>query len=194
VIKGVFIGALMGLLWRLAMILPADLYAQLLGSPETIPTPGSVQAWLTTPLADRHFLRLFVLSTWWIGPLAGVILVWQSGGRWTDLICALLAGAITGMAGSATLACLLVVGDMAPRLLLSIPLRGSTLGPVVGTPLWILTAVVCWLILGAVLGFVFGILGRPGAAVLALVASPLSWMLRTIGLVRMADFFALRGS
>jgi hypothetical protein len=190
----VIIGAILGLLWRVVLVFPADLYARLLGNPVKTPLPGSLQAWLHAPPADEGFLRLFVLATWWFGALAGVILVWRRGGRVTDLICGLVAGTVAGLAGSATVACALVLGDALPRAVLSGLLGSREVVPAIATPLWLVTAAIFWLIQGAVLGLVLSLLGSAGAACLAFLGSPLAWLLGLFGLGKLADFFALRGT
>jgi hypothetical protein len=193
VFRAILVGALLGLVGRLVLAFPADLFARLLGSTSSSPQPGSLAAWLQAPSADENYLRLFVLATWWLGALAGAVMVWRSRGTVLDLFCGLLAGAVLGLAGFATLGCLVVLGDEVPRAVLRTLLAGRTLGPAAATPLWIITAVLCWLGLGAGLGFLLGILGRAGAAVLAALASPLAWLSRLAGLGKAADFFALRG-
>ncbi len=191
----VLVGAILGLLFRLVLFFPADLFARLLGSSAATgkPVPGSLIAWLQTPAADETFLRLFVLATWWVGALAGALLVWRAGGRILDLVCGLLAGAVLGLAGCATLGCLLVLGDELPRLLLRAALGERALGAGLATPLWLLTAVFCWVVLGAGLGLVLGALGGLGTSLLAGLARPVSGLLRLLGLSGAADFFALRG-
>jgi hypothetical protein len=196
--QAVIVGAFLGLVWRVVLVLPADLCARLLASrpqppvPGT-PLPGSLEAWLHAPPADGNYFRLFVLATWWIGALVGVVLVWKRGGRLTDLVCGVIAGAFAGLAGSATLACAVVAGDALPRALLNGTLGTRVMGPALATPLWILTAIVCWLVEGAVLGLLLGTLGRAGIAAIALAAGPLVWLLRVCGMTTTAEFFALRG-
>ncbi len=187
------VGAFLGLLWRLVLVFPADLVARLLANTAGTAVPGSLAAWLQAPAADEGFLRLFVLATWWAGALVGVVLVWRSGGRLSDLVCGLIAGAVAGLAGSATLACVLVAADALPRWLLHAVLGDRAMGPALATPLWILTSLVCWLVEGAALGFVLGLLGRAGAAVLAVAGAPLVWLLRVCGMGNAAEFFELRG-
>jgi hypothetical protein len=192
-VQAVIVGAILGLVWRLLLVFPADLYARLLGSTSRTPLPGSLEAWLQVPAADEGFLRLFVLATWWVGALVGVILVWRGGGRFTDLVCGLIAGAVAGLGGSATLACGVVLADTLPRMLLQAALGGRVLGPGLATPLWIVTTSACWLVEGAVLGGVLVVFGRAGTGVLALASGPLVWVLRVCGMGNMANFFALRG-
>ena len=55
-----------GVLGRLLMVFPADLFARLLGAEavEGLPEPGSLQMWLQQPPPEGAYLRLFVLATW----------------------------------------------------------------------------------------------------------------------------------
>jgi hypothetical protein len=193
ILQAVIVGAILGLLWRLVMVFPADMFARLLRNPARSPLPGSLEAWLQMPAADETFLRSFVLATWWVGAVVGVILIWQRGGSFLDMAFGLLAGAVAGLGGSATVACALVLGDALPRGLLNALLGSRSLGPALATPLWIITTSMCWIVEGALIGLVLAILGRSGAAGLAFAASPLAWLLRLCGMASWADFFALRG-
>jgi hypothetical protein len=179
------------LLLRLLLVGPADLYARLAGSLR-IPTPGTVDYWLREPAIDGDFLRLFVLSTWWVGAVVGVILVWRRGGSWADRFCG--AGAFAGLGGAATLGCVLVAVDAVPRGLLALitGVRGSS-SAVLGTLLWLVLAVFCWAVLGAGLGAVLGVVGQRGARLLVGAAAPLAWLFRLFRLERAASFFALQG-
>jgi hypothetical protein len=176
------------------LIFPADLFARLLGGAAQA---GSLDVWMQAPPADLpgrpSFLSLFVLATWWVGALGGAYLVWRAGGRALDLLCGLLAGAVLGLAGCATLGCLLVLGDEPARALLRSALAGRAVGPALATALWLLTTLLCWVGLGGVLGLVMGVLGRTGHTILATLAAPLAGLLRLVGLGKAADFFALRG-
>src|SRR5262249_36330767 len=155
-VRCLVVGAVVCLVLRLLLVFPADLYARLLGSAVRDPAPGTLAAWLRVPGPDEGFLRLFVLAVWWVGPLARVGLVWRSGGGWPGLVCGALAGAFAGLGGAATLGTLLVAGDALPRLLLA-PLSGSANPAGVATPLWIVTAVLCWAALGAFAGLLLAL-------------------------------------
>jgi hypothetical protein len=190
--QAILVGAMLGLILRGLLVVPADLFARMLGTALRTPPPGTLQAWLQAPAADEGFLWLFVLATWWVGPLLGAWLVWRQGGKWTDLLCGLLAGSVAGFAGSATAGCLLVAGDGVPRLGLSMLLGDRTLSAAIATPLWIVVSVGWWLVVGAVAGLVLALGGRSTRGVLVLGASPVSGLARLCGLGKMADFFALR--
>src|SRR5207302_3665291 len=79
-------GALLGLLCRVLLAGPADLYARVLAaSPNPRVPPGSFASWLESPLADDAFVKHFVLASWWLGALAGGVLVWKRASHRTDL-------------------------------------------------------------------------------------------------------------
>jgi hypothetical protein len=183
----VLIGAVLGLLLRLAVVLPADIYARVLGSAARSPAPGTLAAWVALPSADEGFLKLLALATWWVGALLGAVLVWRGGGRWTDTACGLLAGAIAGLAGGVTLGCALVIGDSLPRELLRGLLGERALGPWAATPLWVATALMCWTLLGAVVGGILGLGGQRGRRAMAALTGPVAGLLRLCGLGKLAD-------
>jgi hypothetical protein len=188
----VLVGLMLGLVVRLLLVIPADIYARLLGSTQRQPAPGSLAAWLQVPLADEGFLKLLALSTWWLGALVGAYYVWRRGGRWTDIPFGLLAGGIAGIATSATVGCVLVAGDALPRALISATLGQRAMASGLATSLWIVTAVLCWALVGGVSGFFLGLCGSAGRRVLAWLARPVSSTLRKGGLVKAADWFELR--
>ena len=96
--------------WCCAVLfLPADLYARVLahGGENHAATAGW-DFWQIGPMTeargdkpailDPAFLRQFVMVTWWVGGVAGLVLVWRRGGRWTDALCGVIAGAAAGAA------------------------------------------------------------------------------------------------
>ena len=111
-------GAILALAFRLLIAAPADLQARVLTA--TGPTPGSFSTWLESPIATtqaaEHYIRQFVLTTWWVGAVAGVVLLWRRRSQWSDPFFGGIAGAVAGIAGSASAACLLAVIDGLPRL------------------------------------------------------------------------------
>src|SRR5206468_10175089 len=76
---------------------------------------------LESPLKNTEvatpFLKHFVLTTWWVGAVAGAVVLWQRGSRLSDVFCGAVAGGVAGLLGSATFACLMPVLDGLPRLL-----------------------------------------------------------------------------
>ena len=146
-------GTVLALLLRLALLLPDDLYARVIGraldgsatTAGRAPTAGW-DFWRLGPMTeasgdmpsviDPGFLRHFVFATWWIGAVAGLVLVWRAGGRATDVACGVVAGSAAGVAGAATLGCLTVLFDGLPRAILSL-FNVPTASPWLVTPLWV---------------------------------------------------------
>src|SRR5262249_42951880 len=63
-----FAGAILALVFRLVLALPADLYGRLLvGGPGA----GTLERWAQAPASEESFLRRLTLATWWIGALGG---------------------------------------------------------------------------------------------------------------------------
>jgi hypothetical protein len=184
----VLVGAAAGLAFRLLLVLPADLFARL----RTVPPMIS-----TSPELMNHFVKEFVLTTWWIGAVAGVVLLWRRGTRRTDLSYGLIAGAVAGLVASATLGCLLpgldwLPGLFTPRIVAATAwVTGRELSAI-WLPFWIALALVNWTVWGAVVGFVLSCAGPPGAWLLRQAASWLGRLCRLCGLKRAAAFFAVQ--
>ncbi len=186
-VQALVAGAALGLLWRLVLLFPADVYARMLGA-KGPPMPGSLEAWLLAPPPDGSFLRLFILATWWFGALAGAVMSWRKGGGALDLFCGIVAGAVAGLAGGATVGCLLVLGDEVPRLLLR-GAGGAGMGAALATTLWMFLAVVSWTGIGAGVGAALALAGELGNGLLAAVGAPFAAALRLCGLERPAKWF-----
>jgi hypothetical protein len=210
-VRAAAIGAVLALLLRAVLFLPADLYARIMARAMEAPTATVARAptaswnfWQIGPMTeaagdkpavlDPGFLRQFVWATWWLGGVAGLILVWRHGGRWTDVACGAAAGAAAGVAGAATLGCGMVFLDGLPRLLLAMmgAASGSSLSPWAATPLWFILAVGCWALLGAGAGFLLGAFGARGMRILTAAAAPLAWVMRMGGGSWMATFLSLQ--
>jgi len=179
-------GLLLGLLYRLCLALPADLVARVLWSPSGGEAPpGSFASWLRAPAPESAFVYKFVLATWWVGAVLGGVWLWQRGGRFADVLCGALAGAVAGLLAAATLACLWPILDFPARL------AWAALGRVVPgtggsawlwTPLWMLAAAICWAALGGLIGLALRLAGQPGVRLLARTAAPWAWLLGVCGL------------
>ncbi|MCI0461717.1 MAG: hypothetical protein L0Z62_32600 [Gemmataceae bacterium] len=133
------------------------------------------------------FVRLVTLWTWWVGALAGAVILCRRGGGILNLPWGLAAGSVAGVAGAATLACLLLAGDLVPHAIWSALGLGGGAGMLV---VWIVLAALCWTLLGAALGALLGITGALGRAVLAPVQAILAGLLRLFGLRGAAGYFA----
>lgn len=194
-LRPLVVGALLALLFRLVLAVPADLFARVLAAGAGPPRSGSLATWLHTPGTEDGFLKLFVLATWWVGGFVGVRLAWRKGGNMADLFCAIVAGAGAGLIASASAGCALIAVDSLPRALL----RGLASGtgdhtsPWLWTPVWVLLASLYWAVLGGAAGLVLGGLGRRGLRLLAALAAPVSGMFRLCGMGKAAGFFALEG-
>jgi hypothetical protein len=179
-----FVGALLALVLRLLLTGPADLYARGWGQ-----MPWNYSA------EENHFLKRFIVATWWLGIFLAAVLVWRRGGRWTDLFCGSIAGAFAGVIGAATLGCVLLVFDAVPWALLThwTSAKNFAAAPALGTLLWIGLASTCWALLGGGAGCLLSGLGQRGLGWLSAAAGPLVWLFRQCGLERAAVFFLLKG-
>jgi hypothetical protein len=185
-------GLLLGLLYRLCLALPADLLARVLWPPAGLDVePGSFASWLREPGPESAFIYKFVLATWWPGALLGALWLRRRGGRPADVLCGAVSGAVAGLLGAATLACLWPALDLLPRLLWPAMGRAVPGGSAwLWTPLWMLTASACWAALGGLIGLALQLTGGPGAWLLARTASPWVWLFGACGLKRTAELFA----
>ena len=185
-------GVFLGLLYRLCLALPADLLARVLWPPPGgAETPGSFASWLRPPVPESAFVYRFVLATWWLGAVLGAVWLWQRGGRFADVLCGAVAGAVAGLLTAASLACLWPILDLPARLAWGalqrvVPGDGSAW---VWTPLWVLTAAACWAAFGGVIGLALHLTGRPGVSLLAWTAAPWAWLLGVCGMKGAAQWF-----
>jgi hypothetical protein len=149
---------LLALLARLVLAVPADLYARVLAAPPG-DDAGSFDTWLVSPLARLDlavpFIRHVVLATWWLGAVAGGVLLWRRGGRPADVVCGTIAGAVAGVLVSATFACIEPWADGPARALWRLLARAVhggelTTSPWLWTPVWVLVVVLTWGVLATV--------------------------------------------
>jgi hypothetical protein len=98
----------------------------------------------------KYFIRGFVLWTWWLGGVAGALVVWRRGGSAFDIPWGIIAGVGAGLAGSATFAAFFLVVEMIPHTLWHLMFAGH--GGSGYLVLWCLLAVLCWFIVGIGLG------------------------------------------
>ena len=185
----ILVGAATGLLFRLALVLPADLAAPLF-----VRQAGSLTGHAQSPELMIQVMKNFVLITCWIGAIAAVSLLWRRGSRGMDLLYGLIAGAVGGMVSSATLACVLPVLDWLPRLLWHAAPATNTAGVAAGAfwlwmPLWIALAAASWTFWGALVGF---LLGRTGQhRLLRTLSNVLARVFQLCGLNRASAFFGV---
>jgi hypothetical protein len=142
-------GFLLGLLTRLALAVPADLLARVVLAPaDTDVAPGSFAAWSQPPALESGFIKSFVLATWWIGAVLGGAWLWRRGGRGADVLCGAVAGAVAGLIGMATLACLWPLLDWPGRVLWGMMGSARSGSAWLWTPLWILLVSLTWGLVG----------------------------------------------
>jgi hypothetical protein len=193
----VMIGAMAGLLFRLLLAIPADLYARFLMVDNPRGAVATFAGWLEVPATGEVFFRHFVLFTFWLGALAGTLFLWRRGSQLIDALYGLIAGAMAGLAGAATFACILPAVDILPRLLwralgTSTGWINSTGHAFLWTILWIMLAALCWTGIGAVAGFVLGRVGRGGGLLLGRLGTFVAVVFRLCGMKRVAGYFALQ--
>ncbi len=188
-----FVGALLALLLRLLLTGPADLYAR--GWGQATDAAWTQAPWIYTNGAENHFLKRFILATWWVGIFLGAFLVRRRGGNGTDVFCGGVAGAFAGVIAAGTLGCLLLVFDAVPGALLTHWTSPTSFvdSPGVWMLLWIVLASASWALLGGGAGFLLSNLGQRGPHLLGAAAGPLVWLLRQCGLERAAAFFLIKG-
>jgi hypothetical protein len=153
--------------------------------PHLLVAPSAAEAELRDRFA-KWFVGIVAVFTCWVGALGGVWLVLRRGSG-ADLPWGLVAGTFAGVAGGATLGCLVLAGDLLPHLVwgwLSPSASGA-----VGLLIWIPLALACWSLLGALLGAAALGLGPLGKTVLAPVLGALSGLCRLVGLRGLALYF-----
>jgi hypothetical protein len=189
------VGAMAGLVFRLLLALPGDLFARVLAADARgLVPPGSFASWLAAPVSSGSFIRYFVLATWWLGAVFGALVLWRRSERKVDVVFGCLAGAVAGLAGSATFACLLPSLDTLPRFLwraMAVQLGWTGLtGPVwFWTASWILFATAIWTVLGMAVGLVLSWFGPPGQRLLQRMEGLLASLLGLLGLKEPAAYF-----
>lgn len=190
-----FAGAILFFLMRLALIVPLDLFARMAEPPTGDFPVGSFETYLTWP-DHPLFFRRFALATCWLGIFLGPLAVLIKGGRFGDVLAAVVSGGFAGLILSVTLASLAPFLDIGPWLIwrvLDPTVQGQSRGLVlVWTPLWIVLAVASWTILGAFIGFGLRLLGPIGVELLAALGAPLAWLARGLGLRQTEALFAMR--
>ncbi len=162
-LRPILVGAILALVLRSLLVIPADVVARRLGA------------------AEGGSLRWFVLATWWLGGLAGFLVVGKKGGHWADRVCGLIAGSGAGVLLGSVLGCLLILADSVTAAMLPSASRPA---------LWFLMAGLTWLALGAALGLVLALIGGTGLRALRVLAAPLAGLCRLCGLDGLARWFA----
>lgn len=219
-LRPVLAAALFALLLRLVLAIPADLYARLGASvwgggqtPASISTAerwaralvvdvrpgaaagaGSLERWLAAPLAEPGFVKHFAVATGWIAALLAVVLLWRRGARIIELLYGAVAGTVAGIIASASIGCLLAMGDSVPRQAL-VALADALGRPNpdsawLWTPVWIALSVLCWGLMGGAAAFIVSCGGARGREILSETEKSLSACLRACGLRRLAQLLS----
>ncbi len=134
------------------------------------------------------FIRHLVALTWWLGIPLGAWLVRRAGGTGLDLFWGLVAGAVAGVVGSATVACVFLALDLVPHVLWY-PLLGSRSG-VILVVFWSLFAALCWAGIGAAVFLGCWLLPPLRRAVVVPAQRGLAQLFRWCGLRQLADRWA----
>jgi hypothetical protein len=137
-----------------------------------------------------NFVFTVVLLTWWVGGIAGAILLLRKSG-FLDAIWGFLSGLVLGVIGSATLACFLLVMDLVPgtALYLGLSAAGGEAG-IGHLVVWVALAVAWWTVFGAAAGFFLKLLGPIGSPLIAPVQDFFAGLFRMCGLRGLANFCA----
>lgn len=134
--------------------MPSDLFAIASGQFADMPSDRASDF--------RHFfigslIRLIVVWTWWLGPVAMIVFFLRRGDfRIRDLLPAVVAGSVAGVLLAATLACAFLAIEIVPHALWSVTIGGA--GPL---PMWLIVAALCWTAIGAFVGFLIVIILKP---------------------------------
>ncbi len=158
------------------------------------PEPFGPFVGLPAPFGDTAFTFSFVLVTWWVGTIMGVVLAWRRGGRSYDVIYGAVAGTVGGLAFGATIACLMPLLDPVAWgfFRLNAGDRGEG-GSLMGwTAMWIVWTVGLWVLQGGAVGFLLSLLGRRGRQLLGFVGGPISWLLGLFGLKGASGYMAMQ--
>jgi hypothetical protein len=103
-----------------------------------------------------YFIRRLVVWSWWVGAVLGGLLVLRRGGTLADLPWGIIAGSVAGVAGSATLASAYLVIEVVPHLIWGLALSGKG-GTIFWFLLWVLLALVGWMLSGLLVGLVLSL-------------------------------------
>src|SRR5262249_24672687 len=135
----------------------------------------------------------FIVATWWVGTIAGAVLVWRRGGRSFDVLFGAIAGTSAGAAVAATIACVMPLLDWPLPWTLFRALNSDdvTKSAWLWSPVWILVTLLWWLVLGGVIGFLLSLAGRRGRQLIGYAARPIAWLLGLVGLKGAAGYVTM---
>jgi hypothetical protein len=175
-------GALAGLAVRLLLVPLVDLHLYGLAEPQEFTGRGEI----LSPFG-KEFIAGFVLRTFWVGAIFGIIFVGRRRGlRWQDLTCGAVAGAGAGFFAATALALSTLAIDRIPmaawQWLTDVPvpvLVSEPRGPVLAW--WLSAAVLSWMLVGGVAGVVLLCIYRLLALVFLSLGKGLSGLVRLSG-------------
>src|SRR5262249_1400280 len=78
-LRPVFVVTFLFLLFRVLLVPPADLLGRVVFADSGTPPRGSLERWKTPATEEDAYLKVFVLSTFWVGGIVGVVVVAQRG-------------------------------------------------------------------------------------------------------------------
>jgi hypothetical protein len=122
------------------------------------------------------FVRTVVLLTWWVGAVLGAWYVVRRGAV-SDLPWGLIAGAVAGVAGAATLACVILGAEAIPLWVWGTSSPGLALLVV-----WVIWALLWWTAVGAGVALILGLVAPWRRAILRPVQDGLANLFRICGL------------
>ncbi len=135
-----------------------------------------------------YFIRWFVLATFWVGAIVGAILVITRGGGALDVPWGFIAGAVAGLAFSATLAAFFLVAELLPHALWHV-IFGTSSSGIGYLILWLLLAIICWFIVGLVVGALLPWIGPLRRLLIDPFQSMIAGTFRVLGMTTMADYW-----
>lgn len=164
----------------------------LAGSNEPIPAElfspgdtGQVNALEFRDYFAKYLIRDMIFWTWWLGPLLGAWFLKRHGGT-RDLPWGLIAGAMTGLVASATLACVFLQVDLIPHRIWEILFPGQ--GGAGLWFVWIIVAAGSWAALGALIGLAAYLIAPLRLMVVAPMQRLMGGICRACGLDGLAQF------
>jgi len=134
-----------------------------------------------------YLVRLVVILTWWLGGALGVLIVLRSGGKFSDLLWGVIAGAVGGAVAAATLACVSIILETAPHFVWDLMIRN---GNGLLLPMWTLLALLCWTGMGAVIGLVCILVPPLRRLIVQPVQGAFAGLLQGLGFKKWAMYFA----
>jgi hypothetical protein len=135
-----------------------------------------------------NFVKILAACTWWLGAVAGGVLLFRRNG-WKDGVWGLLSGGVLGLVAAATLACVMLLFDLFPLAIWGI-LFGASSSSWLHLLAWVLFASMWWALWGLIIGLFLLLLGPFGRAILVPAQEAVAGLFRACGLRGLANFCA----